>query len=267
MKRALALSVGAVALAAMSFPAAAADLGARPITKAPVAAPPPVYNWTSCYIGVNGGGKWSHLSGDVAVDGVLIGVPFAGVSNNSNNGGGFGGQLGCQWQAGGWVFGVEGDFDGTSLKRTLVAPTGFEPFLLAGDAFEIKNDWQASVRGRIGYAWDRLLVYATGGVAFAEVKASAALVAVPFGTPVFFASASDTRSGGTFGAGFEYAFWDNFSIGVKYRHSEFGHANFAFAGLAAVPVATDLKFRTDEVTGRLNWHFNWFGGGPVAARY
>src|SRR5689334_25446177 len=67
MKRAITLSIGAMALAATALPSAAADLGARPITKAPVAAPIAAYNWSGCYIGANAGGEWSRYSGDVTV--------------------------------------------------------------------------------------------------------------------------------------------------------------------------------------------------------
>ena len=67
MKRAITLGIGALALAGMTLPTSAADLGARPITKAPVAAPVVAYNWTGCYIGANGGGKAGKFSGNTTI--------------------------------------------------------------------------------------------------------------------------------------------------------------------------------------------------------
>jgi len=260
MKRAMTWGIGALALTGLSVPGFAADLGARPITKAPVAAPIPVYNWTSCYIGANGGGKWGRFSGDVTFSngaGGFESLVFPngtffnnGNSNDFESAGMGGGQIGCQWQAGGWVFGIEGDFDGTGLRQTFVSPFG-GTFFVPGDAVEFRNKWQASVRGRLGYAWDRWLVYATGGVAFADVRATF----LPAGSLVAFED-SQTLTGGTVGGG------------VEYRFSKFGHETFDFSGFVLAPAAltgtTDLE--THEVTARLNWHFNWFGP-PVAARY
>jgi outer membrane immunogenic protein len=250
----------------MALPAAAADLGARPITKAPVAAPIAAYNWSGCYIGANGGGKWGRYSGTVTagvapvVD--VFGFPVAGVGGTGDDfssGGMGGGQLGCQWQTGAWVFGVEGDIDATSVRETFVAAVP-GAIIVPGDAVEFRNRWQASVRGRIGYAWDRFMIYATGGVAFADVRATLA----PVGIGAFVFEDSQTLTGGTVGAGLEYGITDNVSLGVEYRYAKFGHENFTFATLAALgaPVTASSDLTTHEVTARLNWRFNWFGGGP-----
>src|SRR5262249_9222918 len=151
-KQIISLGIGALTLAGMALPASAADLGVRP---APIVPLPVAYNWTSCYIGANGGGKWADFSNDGAL---LVGTvpvfPFGVVDDNSSSGGMGGGQVGCQWQSGAFVFGIEGDFDGTSLRRTFVANGFVFPFI-PGDTLDFKNDWQASVRGRLGYAWDR----------------------------------------------------------------------------------------------------------------
>jgi outer membrane immunogenic protein len=259
MKRAINWGVGVLALAGMTLPSAAADLGARPVMKAPVAIPPP-FSWTSCYIGVDGGGKWANWTGDGVIATGVAGFPFAAtvVSNNNGGGGMFGGQLGCQWQSGAFVFGLEGDIDGVNLKRSFVAgPGAFAPFL-PGDTLVFKNDWQASIRGRLGYAWDRWLIYATGGVAFANVKAALGLV--PF-TAGSFASVSNTATGGTVGAGIEYAFLDYLSLGIEYRYSSFGHQSLALGtvgGILPVAAIANPGVNTNEVTARLNWHFNWW---------
>src|SRR5262249_59360861 len=119
-----------------------ADLGARPITKAPVAAPVVAYNWTGCYIGANAGGKWGEFSGTETIGpfgafGVPSFVTFDNFGNNNNDATFLGGgQVGCQWQSSNWVFGIEGDFDATSVRRTFVAPgTVLLPFF-PGDQIE-----------------------------------------------------------------------------------------------------------------------------------
>jgi len=262
MKRATTLSIGALALGAMTLPASAADLGARPITKAPVAAPPPIFSWTGCYIGGNLGGKWGDFSGDVNVTSVPVVLPNGAViafsDNNNGNNGSFmgGGQIGCQWQVGNWVWGIEGDGDATNLKRDFVFLNDVFPFV-AGDAFRFENNWQASVRGRLGYAFDRWMVYATGGVAFANLEATAALV----GLPIF--QVDKTLTGWTIGGGFEYAFTNNFSLGVEYRFSKFDTDQFGF-GPTVLPLAingfiANSDLETHEVTARLNYRFNLFG--------
>jgi len=266
MKRTITLGLGALAMAGMALPASAADLGARPITKAPVAAPPPIFSWTGCYIGGNLGGKWSANDDfNVNVASVPVVLPSGAVvlfnNNGNSNNGAFigGGQVGCQYQAGNWVFGIEGDFDGTNLKRNFVVQTNLAPFFFPGDAFQVKNEWQASVRGRLGYAWDRWMIYATGGVAFGQLEVTAALV----GLPIF--QVDKTLTGWTVGGGFEYAFYNNWSFGVEYRFSQFDNENFGF-GTLVLPAAingfvANASFDTHEVTARLNYRFNWFGGG------
>jgi len=258
MRGAIVWGVGVLAFAAMTLPSAAADLGAQP---APVAIPPS-FSWTNCYLGIAGGGKWANWSGDGLLAAGVAGFPFAAqVAANNNGGGGlFGGQIGCQWQTGGFVFGLEGDIDGVNLKRAFVAGAGALPPFLPGDTVAFRNDWQASIRGRLGYAWDRWLIYATGGVAFAEVKAAVGLVPVAFSVPTFFASASNTATGGTVGAGIEYAILDYLSLGVEYRFSSFGHQSLAVGTVDGnLPVAATANpgLNTNEVTARLNWHFNW----------
>jgi len=284
MKRALTWGIGAIALAGTVVPAAAADLGARPITKAPpVAAPPPVtvYNWTSCYIGANGGGDWGRFRASETIaafggfPGTTVNVPGFGTvatTNDHNSDGSFlaGGQVGCQWQAGNFVFGIEGDADGTDMKQRFVAPAGVAAPFLPGDTLTLRNDLQASVRGRLGYAFDRWLVYATGGVAFADVRGQVGFAPAVGIAPTTLFSNSQTLTGATVGGGVEYAFLNNLSLGAEYRFSSFGHEDFNFGpvNLAGAPVSARTDLQSHEVTARLNWHFNLFGGGaPGPSRY
>jgi outer membrane immunogenic protein len=279
MKRALTLGLGVLMLAGATLPSAAADLGRI------VAAPIAVYNWTSCTIGGNLGGKWGRLTGTTAVTGFPPvsfpnGMTESGDSWDSSVIGG--GQVGCQWQSGRFVYGFEGDIDGSDLGRSFTFPASFIPPagfpFVAGDSVAFRSRWQASIRGRLGYASDRWLLYATGGVALANIHMSVGLVptpGLPGATTAF--TEGGTVTGGTVGTGFEYAFNDYASVGMEYRYSKYGSRNFFGAapfpivgplGLpATTPFAGTADLQTHEVTARLNWHFNLFGPGPFIGRY
>ncbi|MFL5092400.1 MAG: outer membrane protein [Xanthobacteraceae bacterium] len=275
MNRTLTLGIGALALAAMTIPTSAADLGRRP-PPPPVMAPPVAYNWSGFYIGGNVGGKWADQDGDIFLDQVVGFTPLGlvGFGNGGNGSNGAfvgGGQIGFNWQTGAWVWGVEGDFQGTSLDRTFVCCGPLVPaFFVPGDTFSVKNDWQASFRGRLGYAWDRFMVYATGGVAFANIEATVALQPVG-AVPGLFASASDTLTGWTAGGGIEFGLWDNWSLGVEYRFSsfdssDFNHGNLPLTLITSAPLRSSIDLETHEVTARLNYRFSWWGT-PAGPRY
>src|SRR5262249_22013478 len=157
----------ALLIAAISS-ASAADL---PLYKAPPPVVPQIFTWTGFYIGLNAGGKW--VSVDDTVTAGAAAVTFNGDTRASWIAGG---QLGYNIQFGQWVLGIEGDIDAQNFRRTRVIGTPIAPFVV-GDAFSVESNWQASLRGRIGYAaWDRVLLYVTGGVAWTQVKGTASLV-------------------------------------------------------------------------------------------
>jgi outer membrane immunogenic protein len=274
MKRAITLSIGALALTATTLPTSAADLGAGPMVAQPLVNPP--YSWTGLYIGANGGGKWGDFTGTERIAPTLNGVTAGGVlgfgsNNGSNTSFLAGGQIGFNWQVSQWVFGLEGDFDATSIRRSFIAPGTVLPPFLPGDTISLSNDWQASIRGRYGYAWDRFMVYVTGGVAFASIKANVNFPPAG-GVPGLIATDTATGLGGTVGGGLEFGLWDNWSLGAEYRYTRYDHRNFIFA-FGDLPIApgttspltatTDLT--THEVTARLNYRFGW--GAPISARY
>jgi outer membrane immunogenic protein len=191
-----------------------------------------------------------------------------------------GGQIGCQWQDGRFVYGFEGDIGGADLGRNFTFPASFipppgNPFA-AGDSVAFRSHWQASIRGRVGYTFDRWLLYATGGVAFANLNMTVNLVPTA-GLPGVIFSQGTTAIGGTVGAGFDYACTDYLSFGIEYRYSKYGRENFFGAapfpvigplGLpATAPLAGNGDLQTHELTARLSWHFNLFGPGPVTGRY
>ena len=275
MKRILGATVG---LLAASATAMAADL---PV-KAPMAAPvmAPAFSWSGCYIGGNVGGKWSQSDGSVTVAPAGVGaggiIAFTRADASSFIAGG---QVGCQVQAGNWVFGLEGDADWQRLRlsRTLTGTALPFPFI-AGDIFDLRSDWQASARGRLGYAWDRWMIYATGGAAFTNVNVGANFIATTAAGVTFPAtvvSDSKTLTRWTVGGGMEYGITNNWIAGIEGRYSNYGTQTYNAGLLATVftpgvgftlaPATQTIKLETFEVMGRLSYKFDW--GGPVVARY
>jgi len=170
MKKFLLAGVASIALSA-GAPANAADLAPRPAYKAPpVVAPVPLFSWTGCYIGAHIGGGWGRKEfSDTALESSFV---FVGDGNGPHSirtdTSGFlgGGQVGCDYQfAPNWVVGIQGDFSGADIKGDVV-----DPFFKLAKTFHARTDWLASVTGRIGWAWDRWLIYAKGGVAWVGDK-------------------------------------------------------------------------------------------------
>jgi outer membrane immunogenic protein len=247
-----------------SVAANAADL--RMPVKAP--APPPPFSWTGFYIGGNLGGKWGDPSTTINVaPATAFGAALSAggeLSLGSATGNAFmgGGQVGYNWQSGPVVFGVEGDIDlhhwtTTQVLTSFAVGTVFVP----GDFFTTDSHWQASLRGRLGYAWDRYLLYATGGVAWTSVTVGANFT--PFaGAPGTFGSDSGVLAGGTVGGGLEYALWDHVSLGIEGRYTRYGTHSFNGGTVAlgvgpfTFPAVTQsVQLNTVEVIERINWRF------------
>jgi outer membrane immunogenic protein len=283
--------LGTVAALALAMPLAAqaADLPARPMYKAPVAAPVPYFSWTGCYIGGNLGGKWeAHRDGSVTIPGVggLATSTFVFDDGSGNNNGSFvgGGQVGCNYQSGQFVFGIEGDFDWSHLNDSVTVGPVFPLNFVPGDTFSWNSRWQASLRGRVGYAWDRTLLYVTGGIAWTNVNFTANWLPatctstngqIVAACPGLVASDQQTLTGATVGAGLEYAITNNLIAGIEGRYTWYGSQTFntgtvpilptATGGFVTSPTSASLKLNTAEVLARLSWKFDF--GGPVVARY
>ena len=153
-----------------------------------------------------------------------------------------------------FVVGLEGSVDGSSLSKT-VSGSPFIAGVFVPITIQTKSNIEGSIRGRLGWAlgglgWDRALIYATGGVAFAGVEGS---ISTPFG----FDSASNTRVGFTVGGGLEYAWTNNWVIGVEYRFSQFSRSTF-FADTAFRNVGAFVDRNVDEnqVQARLSYKFD-----------
>jgi outer membrane immunogenic protein len=228
----LTLAAGAVAC---GYSAQAADLQPAPMPPAvaPIAYAPPVYNWSGFYVGGNIGGGFAHSS---------LSDPFGGTNNRSNNDGFMGGgQIGANVQFNRLVLGVEGDFDWTGLKGS-----GTDSI---GDSINTNTEWTSTVTGRVGAAFDRLLVYGKGGIAFAREDASMTDL---FGNS---ASANMTRTGWTAGAGVEYALNQNWSAKLEYDYLGFGSQSMDLATATTAPYSTNASLNVQEVKAGINFRF------------
>lgn len=226
MNRVCASLIGAVSAIAFIQAASAADLPIRAPAIAP--APVPVFSWSGCYIGGNVGAASLHSDFVTIVDpgnhfGLQANVNAVGAAGTgSDHDIGFigGGQVGCNWQfAPNWVFGIEGDFNGLTSEAEVIgnAATTLGP---ASVTNSLKASWLATVRPRIGYAFDSSLVYMTGGVAFAHFK-FAQTYSEPNWPAYGNSEASKTITGWTIGAGYEYAFTGNWSVKLEYLYAQF----------------------------------------------
>ncbi|QDM19130.1 porin family protein [Tardiphaga sp. vice352] len=243
--RKLFLAASAIAALGSIAPAAAADLAARPYTKAPAMAPVAIYNWTGFYIGGHVGGDWNGNS----------------TFGNNNNGRFIGGvQGGADYQFGqSWVVGIEANYSwkngGNGNGYAFVDPAGAG--LLTNNS---SNRGIGSVTGRLGYTWGPALLYVKGGYGFRDsnnTNVTVAGAAVPF-------TYNRNKDGYTVGGGLEYLFTQNWSGKIEYQYFNFGNSQFTTGPTALIGLGS---FRSDEHTVKagLNYRFNW--GGPVVAKY
>jgi outer membrane immunogenic protein len=260
------------ALAALAIgPSFAADM---PVKAPYLKAPAPVHNWTGFYIGANIGGGWNRGGGDefcIDPTGVLNAAACQVLPSGSHvNSSGIigGGQLGYNWQIGQTVLGFETDFQGSDIQgsTTVTGPFGFAGApglaLPAGmyTASE-KIDWLGTVRGRVGFvAWDRALIFATGGLAYGHIVANSLFTAPNVGTN-YSGSASVTKTGWTVGGGFEYAFTNNWSAKIEGLYYDLGSITVVGneTPLLFLPAGFQHNSRFDNagaiVRGGLNYMF------------
>src|SRR6266849_4047895 len=215
MKKFLLGAAGFVALV-LTAPASAADLAARPYTKAaPMIAA--IYDWSGFYIGANGG--WgSSRNCWTALSAPAIGIAAVNASEGCHDatGGVVGGQIGYRWQSGGWVFGVEAQGDWADLRGSNTSLVLLAPFVNRS-----KIDALGLFTGQVGYAWNNVLWYVKGGAAVTNDKYEG------LNPGVVFDRATETRWGGAVGTGLEFGFAPNWSAGVEYDHLFMGTRNVA----------------------------------------
>ena len=219
----------------------AADLPMRSAPPAYAPPPPPVFTWTGAYVGGQVGYEFGRDSSYVP------GI-FPGVSSSPSGIVG-GAHVGYNYQMGMFVAGLEGDVNGSNYHGGV-----FNGFTGTGDNSRIGID--GSVRGRVGVAFDRALIYATGGAAFASLQDS---YVGPGGA---FSQFNHSPVGWTVGGGLEYAITNNWSIRAEYRYTDYGRVTDSPAGLA-LPV---VHHETDNrVQAGFSYKFDLFN--PIAARY
>ena len=240
--------------------ASAADLAARPYTKAPpmVAA---VYDWSGFYVGGHVGGSWTNEEWINTANTTNYGDLSTGRGFRQRNSGFIGGgHIGYNWQASNFVFGLEGSIDGLSTKGTLtntVFGSGTD------DVFSWKSEWMASVVGRAGVAFTNNLLYVKGGWAGVNNRLSVSDTVV--NPSVGSGSQTIWHNGWTVGAGWEYGLTQNWIIGVEYNYAQFETKSYQLNNTQAGATYTfDAKPRDiQSVLGRLSYKF----GGPIVARY
>jgi outer membrane immunogenic protein len=252
------------AILAASFGATsalAADLPVRTYTKAPVYVDPG-YNWSGFYIGGNVGYSWGRAATDGSQTGTQSVSEFAAITNTlfpgfpvvttlpttplsgraNVNGVIGGGQAGYNWQRGTWLFGLETDIQGSGERGssdvcavTAGCPTGTGLFTA-----NYKLDWFGTARGRIGILpTDRILLYATGGLAYGGVSAT---------TPAIPLSWGSTRAGWTVGAGAEAAIDHHWSIKLEYLYMDLGDVGDGSTTATTVVTQPGVPVRRTTVT-------------------
>jgi outer membrane immunogenic protein len=243
------LVVTAVFVAALAQSALGADLPNRPVYKAPAVAPVPVQTWTGCYVGGNGGYGWSQKSW-YDYD------PYTSQGSSSSTGGVAGGQIGCDYQTGAFVFGVQGMWDWADLDGS--HPYSSDPKYI--DHSEIS--WFATLTGRVGYAVQPTsLLYIKGGAAWVRDKFTETCPAGYSSTYACPGEDKVTRVGWTVGGGWEYRFAPNWSAFVEYNYMDFGKDKSTLAYTNSSTYDYDIKQNMQTVLVGINYRFSSFATG------
>jgi outer membrane immunogenic protein len=253
--RKLVLAVSIIGLTASG--AFAADLDAHPYTQTPMVAPS--WDWSGFYAGANAGYGSSRNCFDL----VTAAGTFVGAEGCQNATGAVAGiQAGYRTQSNGWVFGVEAQGDWSGLRGSRVSNAFF--FAAPGDAINrTRIDALGLFTGQVGYAWGRSLLYFKGGAAFVGGRYNDVIA----GSGVVGVTVPENRLGGTAGAGIEFGFAPNLSLGVEYDHLFLGTQTLTYSNagnVAGLATPTDrIRQDIDMITVRMNYVF----GGPSIAKY
>lgn len=251
-------------LALTSTASIAADLPMSMPAKAPVMAAP-VFSWTGCYVGAHVGG----------------GTMTSNFESNGTNGKGAlaGGQGGCNYQDGNWVFGLEGEgywsgirINGanSNIPNNIVFPGGGG----GSNTTTLKNDDDFTIAARVGIAFDRTLIYGKGGWAWGATKYDASFVSLNTAGVVTnrgSTSASGTLDGPMFGAGIEHALTRNWTVKFEYDFIAYGNKELAFtqcnfAGTCGAVGTSSISTTKQIFKVGANYLFD-FGGPPLVAKY
>jgi outer membrane immunogenic protein len=251
MKKLLLASVAAGALAA----AGSAKAGDLPMPAYPpppaypyAPPPPPPFSWSGCYVGGHVGWGWSRTTfqdANVSSSISLIGGS-AGVNGNGSI---FGGQLGCDFELGNnFVFGMSGSAAGSTITGS-----GSDPFATL-ETLQSKTNFLGDLSLRVGFDWDRVLLYLKGGGALARNQYGDTAEFFPVGGTPFISSATTTATpfGGVAGAGIEWAFARNWSAFIEYDHYFFANYTATFSFPLAGNYVVNIGQSIDAVKGGIN---------------
>jgi outer membrane immunogenic protein len=238
LRSAVVASVVATVALMATMAARAADLppAPAPLPRAPAAYVPvvQVYNWNGIYVGVNGGYGWATAKWTAA---------GANANTINPNGGVAGATFGFNYQMNQFVFGVEGDWDWSGI-------TGSTSTAICNTVGECQtgNKWLSTLRGRAGFAADRVLFYLTAGGVFANVQTVTAISN----------TATHTQAGWTAGLGVEYAFAENWTTKLEYLYANIGSTTVtcpAGTFCAGIPIAATLT--ENLFRAGINYKFNF----------
>jgi outer membrane immunogenic protein len=202
---------------------AAADLTVK-------ARPAAIYNWTGCYGGIHFGSLFEQQD-------------WGAFGSDHDTGVVLGGQLGCNYQVSSWVFGVQGDLAWSDAGGS----HGDQVFLSLTDEWKTKS--LGSMTGRIGYAFDQLLVYGKGGIAWRNNTYTTSNTT----TGATFSTASDTSSGWTLGGGFEHNVTNTITMFIEYDFYDFGTKTVGFNVVGGGSIPVDVRDRESVVKVGVNW--------------
>jgi outer membrane immunogenic protein len=241
MKRTLAL---VATILAISGQAGAADLPAP--TQSPPG--PAIYNWTGLYVGVNGGwgdgiSNWTNN----CIDCTGSATPGGETGSFSVSGYLAGGTIGANYQIGPWVYGIEGDFDWTHLTGNSGSTCGgLSDAVPPPTGCETESEWLATVRGRVGYALNNVLLFGTGGAAVSRIKTGL----IP---PSSFDSS--TEAGWAVGAGLEVGFAPNWTAKVEYLFVDLPNATCTTTTNCGAAAGSTVSFNENLVRVGVNYKF------------
>lgn len=260
------LFLGSLVLLAWELGAPAAFAAELPVAPAPT--PAPVYtNWSGCYVGLSAGTSSGRSDGYSSTAASVFTTPGTGVRipafvqpiTGSFNLTGFigGAYAGCNYQAGVWVFGIEGDWSATNkegqafvLPGTVPAP-GAAP-LDPADTWHLQERWLSTARGRLGWTvWDKSLLYVTGGAAWAKFDTTETRTGTTFAS-----IQTDRRTGWTVGGGWEYALGYGWLARAEYLYVDFGNWTTLTGTLPVPPISSlNVNLRDHIFRGGMSYKF------------
>jgi outer membrane immunogenic protein len=261
------------ALATSVFSAMFSAMAADMPLKAPPPPPVQIYSWTGCHLGGSVGGIWRQS------DNVSIGVADGGSGAAAAAAAGAiptafsygssswlaGGQAGCNYQAASWVLGIETDFSGTKLNGSETIATNLPPFFPLTSSVSQDMSWIGTTRGRLGWAWGNVLLYGTGGAAYAHVSYGYTQNNIAGGgAAAVAASDSATQFGWTAGGGLEWAF-GAWSVKGEYLYYDLGSHTLTAACSSVIggctgiaPTLFSSHFRDNGSIARVGLNYRFY---------